>query len=69
MLHLHRRVVRVDHPVHAGEQADVVVIFDLREEGQFGAIAMLGLVMLAMTFRDVALIQRRFGRDFLGARE
>ena len=27
-----------------------VVIFDLKEEGQFGAIAVLGLVMLVMTF-------------------
>jgi iron(III) transport system permease protein len=46
-----------------------VVIFDLKEEGQFGAIAVLGLVMLAMTFATVALVQRVLGRDFLGARE
>jgi ABC-type Fe3+ transport system permease subunit len=46
-----------------------VVIFDLKEEGQFGAIAVLGLVMLAMTFATVALVQRVLGRDFLGTRE
>src|SRR5467141_2035792 len=46
-----------------------VVIFDLKEEGQFGAIAVLGLVMLGMTFATVALVQRVLGRDFLGARE
>jgi iron(III) transport system permease protein len=46
-----------------------VVIFDLKEEGQFGAIAVLGLVMLVMTFATVALVQRVLGRDFLGARE
>jgi iron(III) transport system permease protein len=46
-----------------------VVIFDLKEEGEFGAIAVLGLFMLAMTFGTVVLMQRVLGRDFLGARE
>jgi iron(III) transport system permease protein len=46
-----------------------VVIFDLKEEGQFGAIAVLGLVMLALTFVAVIVAQRLLGRDFLGARE
>ena len=46
-----------------------VVIFDLKEEGQFGAIAVLGLVMLVMTFATVVLVQRVLGRDFLGTRE
>jgi iron(III) transport system permease protein len=46
-----------------------VVIFDLKEEGQFGAIAVLGLFMLAMTFGIVVLMQRVLGRDFMGARE
>ena len=46
-----------------------VVIFDLKEEGQFGAIAVLGLVMLAMTFATVALVQAALGRDVLGTRE
>jgi iron(III) transport system permease protein len=46
-----------------------VVIFDLKEEGQFGAIAVLGLVMLALTFATVALVQAALGRDVLGVRE
>jgi iron(III) transport system permease protein len=46
-----------------------VVIFDLKEEGQFGAIAVLGLVMLALTFATVALVQAALGRDVLGTRE
>jgi len=46
-----------------------VVIFDLKEEGQFGAIAVLGLFMLVMTFGIVILMQRVLGRDFIGVRE
>ena len=46
-----------------------VVIFDLKEEGQFGAIAVLGLVMLLATFAIVALVQRALGRDVLGVRQ
>jgi iron(III) transport system permease protein len=45
-----------------------VVIFDLKEEGQFGAIAVLGLVMLLLTFATVAIVQRVAGRDVLGVR-
>jgi iron(III) transport system permease protein len=45
-----------------------VVIFDLKEEGQFGAIAVLGVFMLVMTFATVALMQGLLGRDVLGAR-
>ncbi len=45
-----------------------VVIFDLKEEGQFGAIAVLGIFMLVMTFATVALMQALLGRDVLGAR-
>jgi iron(III) transport system permease protein len=45
-----------------------VVIFDLKEEGQFGAIAVLGVFMLVMTFATVALMQALLGRDALGAR-
>src|SRR5437870_4616814 len=45
-----------------------VVIFDLKEEGQFGAISVLGLVMLGLTFATVALVQAALGRDVLGAR-
>ena len=46
-----------------------VVLFDLKEEGQFGAIAVLGLFMLAMTFGVVILMQKVLGRDFMGAKE
>ena len=46
-----------------------VVIFDLKEEGQFGAIAVLGLAMLALTFGTVLVVQAALGRDVLGARE
>jgi ABC-type Fe3+ transport system permease subunit len=46
-----------------------VVIFDLKEEGQFGAIAVLGLFMLVMTFGTVILMQRALGRDFMGVRQ
>jgi hypothetical protein len=45
------------------------VIFDLKEEGQFGAIAVLGVFMLAMTFATVVLVQRLLGRDVLGTRQ
>src|SRR5262247_574294 len=46
-----------------------VVIFDLKEEGQFGAIAVLGIAMLVMTFATVLLVQKALGRDVLGTRE
>jgi iron(III) transport system permease protein len=46
-----------------------VVIFDLKEEGQFAAISVLGLFMLAMTFGTVLLMQTALGRDFLGAKD
>ena len=46
-----------------------VVIFDLKEEGQFGAIAVLGLFMLVMTFAVVVLMQTLLGRDVMGARQ
>jgi len=45
-----------------------VVIFDLKEEGQFSAIAVLGLFMLAMTFATVAVMQGWLGRDVMGRR-
>jgi iron(III) transport system permease protein len=46
-----------------------VVIFDLKEEGQFGAIAVLGIIMLALTFATVSIVQAALGRDVLGVRE
>ncbi len=42
-----------------------VVIFDLKEEGEFGAISVLGLFMLAMTFVTVTLMQTVLGRDVM----
>jgi hypothetical protein len=45
-----------------------VVIFDLKEEGQFGAIAVLGVFMLAMTFVVITLMQTLLGKDVLGGR-
>ncbi len=45
------------------------MIFDLKEEGQFGAIAVLGLFMLAMTCAVVVLMRTVLDRDSLGARE
>jgi iron(III) transport system permease protein len=46
-----------------------VVIFDLKEEGQFGAIAVLGLLMLVLTFGTVVIVQAALGRDVLGVKE
>ena len=46
-----------------------VVMFDLKEEGQFGAIAVLGLIMLAMTLATVTVVQAALGRDVLGVRD
>jgi iron(III) transport system permease protein len=46
-----------------------VVIFDLKEEGQFAAIAVLGLFMLVITFATVLLMHTLLGRDFMGTRE
>jgi iron(III) transport system permease protein len=46
-----------------------VVIFDLKEEGQFGAIAVLGLFMLVMTFATVVLMQTLLGRDIFTPRQ
>ena len=46
-----------------------VVIFDLKEEGHFGAIAVLGLFMLVITFATVVSMQALLGRSVVGARE
>ncbi len=45
-----------------------VVIFDLKEEGQFGAIAALAVLLLAVTLVVLVVMQRLVGRDLLGAR-
>jgi iron(III) transport system permease protein len=46
-----------------------VVIFDLKEEGQFGAIAVLGIIMLLLTFATVTIVQAALGRDVLGVKD
>jgi iron(III) transport system permease protein len=46
-----------------------VVIFDLKEEGQFGAIAVLGIFMLVMTLVTVVVMQGLLGRDVMGGRQ
>ena len=46
-----------------------VVIFDLKEEGEFGAIAVLGFFMLGMTFAAVGVMQTLLGRDVMGAKD
>ena len=51
-----------------GTKVISVVIFDLKEEGQFGAIAVLGVFMLAMTFVVITLMQTLLGKDVLAAR-
>jgi iron(III) transport system permease protein len=51
-----------------GTKVMSVVMFDLKEEGQFGAIAVLGIFMLLMTFGVVMVVQRVLGRDFMGVR-
>lgn len=51
-----------------GTKVMSVVMFDLKEEGQFGAIAVLGIFMLVMTFGVVMVVQRVLGRDFMGVR-
>jgi iron(III) transport system permease protein len=46
-----------------------VVIFDLKEEGQIGAIAVLGLLLLAVSFLVILGVQWIAGRDFFVTRE
>jgi iron(III) transport system permease protein len=46
-----------------------VVIFDLKEEGQVGAISVLGILLLAVSFVVILTVQRLLGRDLVGGRE
>lgn len=46
-----------------------VVIFDLKEEGQIGAIAVLGILLLAVSFLVILGVQWMAGRDFFVTRE
>ncbi len=45
-----------------------VVIFDLKEEGQIGAIAVLGIMLLAVSFMIIFLVQKIAGKDLFTAR-
>jgi iron(III) transport system permease protein len=46
-----------------------VVIFDLKEEGQVGSIAVLGILLLVVSFLIILLIQRLVSRDVVATRE
>ncbi|OLC70467.1 MAG: hypothetical protein AUH87_04530 [Deltaproteobacteria bacterium 13_1_40CM_4_54_4] len=46
-----------------------VVIFDLKEEGQVGAISVLGILLLAVSFLIILAVQRLLGRDLVTVRE
>jgi iron(III) transport system permease protein len=46
-----------------------VVIFDLKEEGQVGVIAVLGILLLAVSFAVVVAMQFFAGRDVVATRE
>ncbi|MEX0804120.1 MAG: iron ABC transporter permease [Candidatus Binatia bacterium] len=46
-----------------------VVIFDLKEEGQIGAIAVLGILMLAVSFFIVFGVRWMLDRDLVATRE
>jgi iron(III) transport system permease protein len=46
-----------------------VVIFDLKEEGQVGVIAVLGILLLLVSFAVIVAVQWLGGRDVVGTRE
>jgi iron(III) transport system permease protein len=46
-----------------------VVIFDLKEEGQIGAIAVLGILMLAVSFVIILAVRWILDRDLVATRE
>ena len=46
-----------------------VVIFDLKEEGQVGVIAVLGILLLAVSFAVILGVQWFAGRDLVATRE
>jgi iron(III) transport system permease protein len=46
-----------------------VVIFDLKEEGQVGVIAVLGILLLLVSFAVILTVQWLGGRDVIGTRE
>ena len=46
-----------------------VVIFDLKEEGQVGAISVLGILLLAVSFLVILVVQWVLGRNVMATRE
>jgi iron(III) transport system permease protein len=46
-----------------------VVIFDLKEEGQVGVIAVLGILLLVVSFAVILTVHRLAGRDVVATRE
>jgi iron(III) transport system permease protein len=46
-----------------------VVIFDLKEEGQIGVIAVLGILLLLVSFAVILAVQWLAGRDVVATRE
>jgi iron(III) transport system permease protein len=46
-----------------------VVIFDLKEEGQVGVIAVLGILLLLVSFAVILVVQWFAGRDVVATRE
>ena len=46
-----------------------VVIFDLKEEGQIGVIAVLGILLLVVSFAVILAVQWLAGRDVVATRE
>ncbi|TAJ94836.1 iron ABC transporter permease [bacterium] len=46
-----------------------VVIFDLKEEGQIGVIAVLGILLLVVSFLVILAVQWAMGKEILATRE
>jgi iron(III) transport system permease protein len=46
-----------------------VVIFDLKEEGQVGVIAVLGILLLVVSFAVISAVQWLGRREVMAARE
>src|SRR5207245_392698 len=46
-----------------------VVIFELKEEGEVGAISVLGILLLAVSFLIILAVKGLLGRDLVTARE
>ena len=65
VLHLRRRdprALRRGDPVHLGDQGLSVLIFDLKESGDVGAIAVLSLAMVVLTTIVIVVANRRSDR-------